>query len=83
MDDEKKFQLIITKTNEDYSRYTDYIKSNIKEEYFKNRNITIFSVFFSGFFSFKFLNKKIILRENNGHFNSPQTLLNKKLSYIL
>lgn len=77
--EEEKLKAIISKTNKDYSRFYDFIKYKYKEDQFSNKNLIIFSILLSGLFTYKHLNKKIIYHENNGHFNSPQNLLNRKL----
>ena len=78
--EEEKLKEIFAKTNKDYSRFFEFIKYNYREEHFSNRNIIGFSLLFSAFLTYKYLNSKIIYRENNGHFNSPQNLLNRKLT---
>lgn len=78
--DEEKFKEIFSKANNDYSGIYDFFKSYYKEDYFSNRNVIGFSIVFSGLFTYKYLKNRIIYRENNGHFNSPQNLLNRKLT---
>jgi hypothetical protein len=83
--DEEKLRKILEKNNQDISRYEKLLDLYLKQEYFSNRNITIFSIALSGFLTYRFWKNKIIFRENHGHFNSPQNLLNKSLTknYIL
>ncbi len=79
--EEKNLKAIFAKTDQDYSRFFEFIKYNYKEEHFSNRNTFGFSILSAGLFTYKYLNNRIIYRENNGHFNSPQNLLNRKLSH--
>jgi hypothetical protein len=53
------------------------------ERYFKNQSdikIAIVSFMISGYFAYKYLKGKHVMMEYNGHFNSPQSLMNRKLS---
>jgi len=78
--DEDKFYAVISKTNRDNSRFYELIKYYYRDEYFSNRNTILFSLLFSSFLTYKYLKNTILYRENNGHFNSPQNLLNRKLT---
>jgi len=78
--EEEKLKKIFFQTDKDCSRYSEFFKQFFKQEYISNKNLLIFSISLSSLFTYNYLNKKIIYRENNGHFNSPQTLLNKKLT---
>jgi len=77
--DENKMNEIISKSKKDYHIFS-YIKSLYKEEYFLNRNLMILSFGLSSMLTIKFIKSKIIYREFHGHFNSPQTLHNKRLT---
>lgn len=78
--DEDKFYAVISRTKRDNSRFSELIKYYYRDEYFSNRNTIFVSIFFSSFLTYKYLKNTILYRENNGHFNSPQNLLNRKLT---
>jgi hypothetical protein len=51
--------------------------------YLKERtdfSIYLTSTVFSGYFAYRYLKNKFVMKEYHGHFNSPQNLLNKKLT---
>lgn len=78
--DDKTLKDIIMQTNKDYSGMFEYLKSFYRDEYFTHRNLLIFSVILPGLFTYRYMMKTTLLREYNGHFNSPQNLLNRKLT---
>ena len=77
--DENKIQEIFKKSQKEFY-LKDYLKSFYKEEYFSNKNLMFVSFFLSSLLTIKFIKSKHLYREFHGHFNSPQTLLNKKLT---
>jgi hypothetical protein len=60
--------------------FLDKILSKISN--FSLRTIAVFSTFTSGYMSYKYLKNKEIYSEFNGHFNSPNNLHNRRLTFF-
>ena len=80
MENIKNIQTTTEKTEMNRNTESHLEKLRLKLTNLSNRTIFIFSALTSGYMSYKYLKNKEVYTEYNGHFNSPNNLLNKRMT---